>query len=326
MIARLEPSPEVRGNGRFSLPVHSWTNRDVLDFIDFQRTRTGDEYLGLATAPCAPGVADLAMELGARCATLRDAIDCVTRFMNLATRAFHFSLCEGSDLATLAIARQPAEAASVPPVSDWLMVAWHKLAQWLIGVEIWLERTEFDHPLESEYRHYSSMFGGECLFNSDACRLVFQRDLLDRRVVRTPCEAVILKATTPGHFEQPALLAQTWKQRVRNLVCAQLTSDGSVPTLQQLAEELKISERSLQRLLKAEHSSYRQIKAEARLEVARDILARADARMSEASCAAGFAEANALTRALRNRQGRDGQSLRREVRSWRIADGGKVGD
>jgi hypothetical protein len=43
--------------------------------------------------------------------------------------------------------------------------------------------------------------------------------------------------------------------------------------------------------------------------------------LSEASIAAGFAEPNALTRALKTRLGVGAKALREQVRSWRGPDG-----
>jgi AraC-like DNA-binding protein len=319
VIAGVGPLAREEQAARSDRPVNAWTNRDVLDFIDALRRRTGDEYMGLGGAPCAPGAADFAMELGARCATLREAVECIFRFMGLVTCAFEFQLEEDADSAILTFRRGPGAGAVSPAVTDWLVVSWHKLAQWLIGSEIWLGRSEFDHALETKFEHYASMLGGECLFNRPACRLVFDRAFLDRRVIRRPHEAARLKATTPGYFEKPGLVAQTWKQQVRNIVRSELAGGRPLSTIESLAREFKISSKTLQRRLQAEGTSYRQIKADARIEAARNALASEEASLSEASIAAGFAEPNALARALRNAAGMSGEELRGQAASWRGA-------
>lgn len=302
--------------------VDAWTNRDVLDFIDRTRRMAGDEYMGLATDQCGPGAADFAMELGARCSTLREAIDCNCRFLAIATRAFTFTLEEDEErgLAILAVIRNGGATPASAALSDWIMIAWHKLMQWLIGAEITLKQTEFDHPLTTEYRFYGSMFGGSCQFNQPACRLVFDRNFLDRKVIRQAWEAHRLKATTPGYFEKPGLVARSWNQKVRDVMRVEVAAGNPVPTTEDLAEEFGISSKTLQRRLRDEGASVRQIKAEVRVEAARNLLSGEGATVGEASIAAGFSEPNALARALRSTRGMTTDQLRDEVKSWRGGD------
>jgi AraC-like DNA-binding protein len=306
--------------GAFAAAVGDWRSRNVLDFIDQLRRRTGDDYMGLGASRCALGASDFVIELGTRCETLRDAVGMGFRFMKVATDAIGFELTEAGDLATITIREAPSARDPGHVLADWAMIVWHKLPQWLIGAEIWLDRTEFDHPLDTSYSAYTSMFGGECVFNSDACRLVFARSYLDRRVIRRPTQGDQLKATTPGYFARPAFVAKSWRQLIRNLLRAEITGGHPPSTIEKLADDFGMSAQTLRRRLKAEGASYRSLKAQARLEIARNVLADETATLSEASIAAGFAESNALTRALRARKGLTSQDLRDEVLRWRASD------
>jgi AraC-like DNA-binding protein len=306
--------------GVFAATVGDWPSRNVLDFIDQLRRVTGDEYMGLGASPCALGASDFVIELGARCETLRDAVRMGFRFMGIATRAIGFELVEAGDRATITIRQAPSARDPGHVLADWAMIVWHKLPQWLIGEEIWLDRTEFDHPLDTNYSAYTTMFGAECVFNSDACRLVFARSYLDRRVIRRPTQGDQLKATTPGYFAKPAFVARSWRQLIRNALRAEITEGHSPATIERLADEFGVSAQTLRRRLNAEGASYRSLKAEARLEIARDVLADGSATLSEASIAAGFAEPNALTRALRASKGLTSQDLREQLLRWRAPD------
>lgn len=299
--------------------VSNWTNREVLDFIDEARRLADDEYMGLASAQCVPGSADFAIELGARCATLREAIECNCRFMAIATRAFVFALEEADGQAKLMICRPPTDLPAAWAIGDWVMIAWHKLMQWLIGAEVQLEQVGFDHPLTSEYRHYTSMFGSSCTFNQPHCTLAFDRALLDRKVIRQPWEASVLKATTPGYFEQPGLIARSWAQQVRNLMRSEIMAGGAPSDTEALARQFALSGQTLRRRLRLEGTSVRAIRLQVRLEIARDRLASGASTLGEASLAAGFAEPNALARALRNK-GMRASDLCEESEGWRKAD------
>ena len=307
-----EIAEEVRTTS-FPVPVEQWDNRNVIDFIDQLRRATGDEYMGLAAHPCAQGASDFAIELGTRCATLREAITMGFRFMKMVTRGLVFELTEHEALATISIWQEPSDRDPAGVLSDWAMISWHKLPQWLIGAEIWLEQTEFQHALDQEYAHYAEMFGSNCLFRSKANRLVFSRSYLERRVVRLPNEGDALKATTPGYFSKPGLVAQSWTQLVRNLIRGEIAKGNPPLTVERLAAELGICSRTLRRRLEDEGVSYRGLKAETRLEVARHLVVDQNASTSDASIAAGFAEPNALSRALKARQGISGRDLRQQV-------------
>jgi AraC-like DNA-binding protein len=303
--------------GRFAAPVCDWSNRDVIDFIDRLRAVTGDEHMGLGAAPCAVGAYEFAIELGARCETLRDAIVMGFRFWSLASGALRYELAEADGAAAITIrqAQSPRDPGRV--LADWAMIVWHKLPQWLIGAGIWLERTEFDHPLDAPYSSYAAMFGGRCVFNSDACRLVFASAYLDQSVIRRPSQGDQLKATTPGYFSRPAFAAESWKQRILDILRADIARGEPPRTIDDLAAQFGASSQTLRRRLKGEGTSFRALKAESRLERARDVLGGEAATLGEASLAAGFAEPGALARALRASGGPSSREIREEMLGWR---------
>ena len=298
-----------------------WSNRDAIDFLDTVRRQTGDECMGLAGAPCLPGAGDFAMELGARCETLREAVDCNCRFMAIATKAFSFGLEVEDEEAVVTVMALQEGQPQRGLVSDWIMISWHKLMQWLIGSEIALRRAEFDHALEIEYRHYASMFGGGCQFNRPANLMAFDAALLDRKVVREPLEAGQLKASTPGYFEKPGLLARSWRQLTFSVLRKEIAEGASGSSTDELGRQFGITGQTLRRRLRAEGTSIRKIKSEVRLDVARDLLGDEAVRLGEASIAAGFSEPNSLARSLRSSRGIKAGELRDEVRSWRSASG-----
>jgi AraC-like DNA-binding protein len=103
---------------------------------------------------------------------------------------------------------------------------------------------------------------------------------------------------------------------VRNILRANVGAGEPPPSIEDIAADLAMSSQTLRRRLRDERSSYRALKAEARREVAIAVLANEGATISDASIAAGFAEANALTRALRNGDGISSSELRQVVRDW----------
>lgn len=85
--------------------------------------------------------------------------------------------------------------------------------------------------------------------------------------------------------------------RVQSLVGARLK--GEVPSLAAIASELAMSERSIQRSLSEESTSYREIVDEVRKGLALSHLSRPDATAADVAFLLGFSEPSAFTRAFR---------------------------
>ncbi|MEO5925783.1 MAG: AraC family transcriptional regulator [Bryobacteraceae bacterium] len=73
----------------------------------------------------------------------------------------------------------------------------------------------------------------------------------------------------------------------------------AVPTLDEVAAELGMSERTIQRELRVENTSFRQLIEDTRKEIAMQHLAQPGASASEAAFLLGFSEPSAFTRAFR---------------------------
>jgi AraC-like DNA-binding protein len=162
------------------------------------------------------------------------------------------------------------------------------------------------------------MFAGECVFNADAARLVFAASYLDRRIIRSGAEGERLKRETAGDLTRQVSVSRTWKQVIINMLRAQIAKGEPPSGIEEIAAELGLSSQTLHRRLKVEGVSFRGLKAEARMEIALDVLARRGA-VGEASIAAGFADTNALTRALKRSRGINSNELREQVKRWSAA-------
>jgi AraC-like DNA-binding protein len=291
--------------------------------------------MGIGSSRCALGAGDFVMDLGSRCSTLREALTLCFRFMEMATDALRFQLHEDGNRAVVEVVEQPSPRDPHHLLADWNMIVWHKLSQWLTGMEIWLDRTEFVHELDAPYSSYAEMFGTNCVFNSPVSRLVFKRSYLEHRVIRTPTEAEWLIAKAPGYFSRPVGLAKPWKRQISELFRDDIKKGRRLSTIEDLAERFGVSSQTLRRRLREEGISYRALKAETRREVVLDVLADPKATIGEASIAAGFAETNALNRALKSTKGFSSRELREQVMRWSgkrapppggVSDSGGMGD
>jgi AraC-like DNA-binding protein len=312
--------------GNLSAPLTNWTGRDFVEYVRRLRRATRDEHLGLGTSPCRLGTSDFMIELGARTVTLGDALDCWSRFMALTTSSVALTV-EIQDVSAALTIHQAASLNDPEfALSDWLMIVLHKLPQFLLRCELPLQRAEFTHSMQGQYSDYTIMFGSECLFNLAKSRLIFNRSMLHKPIIATVAEARELIANKRGYFSRPVGIATTWSQSVKSILLSEMRHCGPLSSLEQIADSFEICGQTLRRRLRDEGTSYRKLKQDVRHEIALNVLAQKDATVAEASYAAGFADATALTRALKTTRGISSQQLREQVGQWKQPRFGQLAD
>ena len=138
-------------------------------------------------------------------------------------------------------------------------------------------------------------------FNAEQNALIFRPSDLDRPFITHNPE--LLALITP---QMDADLAA--KQSGRNVVdevkvVAKRLLAGRRPTLEDVARNLGLSARTLQRQLTARHATFQQVLQEARQELARQYLPQASMELNEVAYLLGFDDANSFYRAFQRWEG-----------------------
>lgn len=164
--------------------------------------------------------------------------------------------------------------------------------------------THDGHGQQDAYREY---FGCDVTFSSDHGRFVFSSAMLDdplpqsdpesSRHLQQQCHLLITKLSSRGHFVDD----------VRMLVLAR---PGIFPDIEQVAEKLAMSTRTLRRRLKAEGSSYRILLDEIRYGLAREYLGRTGLGMEEITSLLGYTEPGNFSHAFRRWSGQSPSAWR----------------
>jgi len=146
-----------------------------------------------------------------------------------------------------------------------------------------------------------SHFGCRVRFKADRNALVFRNSDLDRPFV-THNEELLAVIGTQLDSELKARHASNSvgdqvKQTLRQLLA------GKRPTLQDVAQELGLSARTLQRRLTDSGITFQQVVEETRRELARHYLKQRAVELNEAAFLLGFADANSFFRAFQNWEG-----------------------
>ena len=169
-------------------------------------------------------------------------------------------------------------------------------ACWSIDSRIALARAEFPYPQPEHVSVYPTIFCRDLVFGAPRAKIVFDARYLALPLKRDEADL--------DHMLQRALpLTVLPYRRDRLLVerVRKLLRDAKTPfaTAEDIADALALSTRTLHRQLAREGASLRELKEEARVEIARRALARGRAPIKRVAQAAGFRNEKSFSRAFR---------------------------
>jgi AraC-like DNA-binding protein len=274
--------------------------------------RTGDEAFGLHTAErLRPGHFDTLDYAIRTSATVRDAVSRLARYNRLVHDVAVFEVAEDAAAAVIehrfhGVVRGPHRHAAEFTLASLLVVG----AQ-MSGAPARARAVSFTHPSPKETGEHLRLFGVNPKFGADRNALTVAREFLDRRM---PGADPGLSAVLDRHAQ--ALLAalpapvETSAGRLRHLLAGVLR-DGE-PTLAAMARQSRMSERSLQRRLAAEETSFEAVLDELRHELAVRYLADPRVAIAEVAFLLGYSEPSAFHRAFRRWTDRTPAEQRRQ--------------
>lgn len=144
-------------------------------------------------------------------------------------------------------------------------------------------------------------YGCRVRFGADRNALVFRKSDLDRPLVTHNAELLAMLA--------PQLEAELNDQRSRQTIRDQVKKTlkrllaGQRPSIQEVARELNLSTRTLQRRLTEADVTFQQVLEEARRELARHYLLRSSLELNETAYLLGYETANSFFRAFHHWEG-----------------------
>jgi AraC-like DNA-binding protein len=161
-------------------------------------------------------------------------------------------------------------------------------------------RVEFQRSATHRAK-YEDHFGCPVKSNAKKDLLVFAQNDFDRPFVTHDPELV---GMLEPHFDaelRKQIMQQTMRDRVKEMLKRLVV--GQRPAMEDLARELNMSPRTLQRKLADEGSSFLQLLAEARRELAHEYLLHSSLDLTETAALLGFDDSNSFFRAFHRWEG-----------------------
>jgi AraC-like DNA-binding protein len=270
---------------------------------------TGDPLVGLHMAEAySPGTLDIVGYVMLSCRTIGDVLDRFSRYVRVLNDGLRVSVvregaityCRPSFVTSADnyLLRRPAEAID----SLWGGFA-RELARLastpLVAQEVWMRRAD---PGAAGRAEYQRVFGAPVRYAAAEDRFILPSTHLAEQV--RSANPQLLAA-----FEQhaDAVLAELDRPASRSHQVAQVLVQrlkGTVPPLKEVARELSMSDRNLQRALRNDGTSYQKLLDEVRRDLALRHLAAPGTSASQVGFLLGFSEPSAFHRAFRRWTGK----------------------
>ena len=279
---------------------------------DLQMTRlvqaiwrlTKDEFMGFTPNLCKPGTFAFMLNCINANNNLLDALQQGTQFYNLITEDIKTEI-KSTDKAVSIEFSFPQPALDPDHFfHEFWFVIWHRLACWLTGVQIPLLEVHFCYPRPEHAKELKLMFPCRHKFGQRQNKLSFDASFANCELIRTKKEiAQFLHhspfdlLTIPGFdlsvsTEVKQCLLRSYKQ-------GHPQQKLGLPTLEQVANELNLSQPTLHRRLKKEGLSCQMIKDELMKDLAIELLTKQKMPVYEIAERVGFSDARSLTRAFK---------------------------
>lgn len=191
-----------------------------------------------------------------------------------------------------------------------LLVLWHRFAGWLIGHRIPLQRTDFQYPKPAHAAEYPLMFGCQPNFAQPSTSLTFDRRYLELPVVQNESSLHRFLRHSPADLFSRRDYQPSLTEQVRRIVSRAL---GAGASPESVAARLDMSEATLRRRLRAEGTSFREVRDDLLRDESVASLVRGTETVEELARRLGFSDASAFHRAFKRWTGRNPGAYRAEA-------------
>lgn len=270
----------------------------------------GDADLGLHVGEqIRPGHYGVLGYVAMACDTLGEALACQQRYQALVLSLPPMQLRPQQD--GVLLCWQSAPEASYRQLAEFNLSALLSFVRWITGQPLQPLRLDLIYPEPADTREQRRLFGCPLRYGQSEYRLLIPADWASLPLIQPdPAMRALMDRLAERQLQQLAQ-ADDPVARARALIARQL-SEG-VPELGQVAAQLQLSPRSLQRLLQEQGLSYSQLVEAVRRELAERYLAEPALDLTDLAFLLGYSEQSAFQRAYKRWTGQTPGEYRRRL-------------
>lgn len=230
------------------------------------------------------------------CPTLLAALERLVRYMNVVSNAATFALTEDAEGYWFELGHQGGERPVPRQRVEFGMLTVLTSCSWFARRELVARVVEFVYPEPADSRPHLEAFGCPVRFSQPANRALLRR--ADLAMPLSPQDTAMLALHERLVEEELERLegSRTSQQVLKLLKGGVLHPE---PRRDQVAAALSISDRTLQRRLQAEATSFQQLLDETRRELAQQCLRKPNSSLKQVAELLGFEDQSNLYRACR---------------------------
>ena len=260
-----------------------------------------DEFFGIDRRPLRRGSFQLLTKWLIHCKDLQQAIEETLHFFNLCFDDFYGQLCVDEHHAQIIIHDQSTIKSMFAYACYWMLI--HSLICWLSGQRVSIYQLQLKTAQPIAHQDYQRRFCSNIQYNRQQNSLIFKTHYLSLPIKQDADSRHQFLQATPANllvrFKNPAALSQ----RIRKALLK--TPPQQWLDFRTLAQQLHMSEATLQRRLKAEGLSYQQLKNQIRCERALFLLQHTPLSMQHISEQLNFHDPSAFHRAFKKWTGKN---------------------
>ena len=252
------------------------------------------------------------------CATPAEMVRMICRYSSIASDAVSYELTDEGDRLRMRVVPDSRVFVSLHQIemAVWFMVTWLRQLKALTGISLACS-VQYAHAPRFDQARYDDIYQLPVTFRADRTMLVFGGPQLHQVVPGHDERMLAYYRTQAERYEQRTLSHGDFPRRVAILFMQHMAFGK--PDAADIAAQLHISLRSLQRRLMDEGSSWSQVTDEVRKMVACRELQQTGRPLFEIALLTGFSDPRAFMRAFRRWTGMTPAAYRKQVLEGKAA-------
>lgn len=310
LLALAQLSPEILAQRDQRIAASTY-----LDLLGQGVRLSGDDCLGLHLGEAIrPGYYGVLGYLIMSCPTLADALHRQARYAALVGNLGHIELDDwpqGDSPEPLVVHRwTPLLPQQQRQIAEETLAGWVTFGRWVTGLDEPPLEVHFQHPAPADTREHQRLFRCPVKFAQAQNALIFPKRLLTLPLGQADAQVRLMLDAYADRRLSEIEQGHSVLDRARALLARQLPEQGL--ELEQLAAQLALSPRTLQRRLREAGLSFSQLVDETRQQLVLHYLRDPALELADIAFLVGFSEAGSLARAFRRWTGQTPAEYRRQ--------------
>jgi AraC-like DNA-binding protein len=282
---------------RLDVPGARYPDPVLVDLLEIFRKKTGDDCIGLAIGRYVRPTTFHALSYAwLASGSVLGALQRLARYDEVVSTADQIEIISKDKTCELILEPRRPEDPTPDHSVDAYFIAILEMCRWItsrnfVPLEIHLQHGDAGRPAD-----YLNAFGAPVSFNANRNRMVFEKASVERRLPGVNAELAQINDRIAQEYVA-SLDSATVAKSVRQLLMQLLPSGDA--SQERIAQRLNRSCSSLQRDLRSEGTSFRDLREETRKMLATEYIRDRDVTLQEIAFLLGFSDQSNFSRAFR---------------------------